>query len=559
MGGQLRTGVIFAGYRIERLLGTGGMGEVYLARDRDLPRFIALKVLNRVASADEEVRQRFRWEANTIARLSHPNIVTIFASGEEEGLLWLSMAYVDGADLAAVLDGGPLELRRVAAVTAHVAAALDYANDAGVLHRDVKPANILLTANPREWVLLTDFGIAKSVHEGNSLTDVGSIAASFSYVAPERFHRAVPVDRRADVYSLGCTVFEMLTGVPPFPDGDPQYLMYSHLSGAIPAPDAVKPGLPVALRPVIARAMAKNPADRYATCLELSADLTAAITPAEAATRPVPTVAARPRSNTGPSRKPPASATFATVGRKPATPVPGGRKPATSVPGGRKPATSVPGGRRPATPVPGGRRPAAVPRGGNSPRLPLLVVVVTLICAAGVAVTGLIYSVTDTDSSSAAATSSPSTTSTRPTGSAVTSALAAGPAVDGCPSRRNSTVVAGTDPGGTASGPDAILAFQYAYYVLRSGTAARKVVADGSNISEAATLQQAIDSYVPSGTRYCVQVTPDVSAAIPPGSEMWTVEVTQQRPGALQESFKQTVTTRRDADRTLITAIEQRG
>ncbi|WP_369639381.1 serine/threonine-protein kinase, partial [Nocardia sp. JMUB6875] len=302
---QLRAGVNFAGYRVERLLGTGGMGEVYLAHDRDLPRFVALKLLNRVASDDDETRQRFLREANIIARLTHPNIVTIYARGEEQGRLWLAMAYVDGSDLSAELLSGPLDPQRAAAITADLARALDYAHDAGVLHRDVKPANVLLTAQPREWALLSDFGIAHSNHEVRGITENGEVMASFQYTAPERFSGEALVDRRADVYSLGCTLFEMLTGAPPYAETDLPRLIYGHVSAPVPSVRDRNPALPATLDPVLARAMAKDPHRRFDTCTELS-DAVAEALAARPATRPSPsrTPASRSASARAAARTP---------------------------------------------------------------------------------------------------------------------------------------------------------------------------------------------------------------------------------------------------------------
>ncbi|APA98989.1 serine/threonine-protein kinase [Nocardia seriolae] len=528
---QLRAEMTFAGYRIERMLGSGGMGEVYLAHDRDLPRFVALKLLNRVASDDDETRRRFLREANIIARLSHPNIVTIYARGEEQGQLWLAMAYVDGSDLSAELLAGPLEPQRAAAITADVARALDYAHDAGVLHRDVKPANILLTAQPREWALLSDFGIAQSNHEVRGITENGEVMASFQYTAPERFHGGARVDRRADVYSLGCTLFEMLTGAPPYADSDLPRLIYGHVSAAVPSVRALNPALPAALDPILARAMAKNPGHRFATCTELSAAVTEAL--------------AAPRSRTAvpPPRE---------DGRRSAIPV--------SRESGRRGAIAVSrDGRRSAVPVTreSGRHSAILPSGsGAKSRLPLVLLAVAVATGAVAAAVALISSLTgSSDHSNALLT----TTGARVTPRAATTttpasvSASAGIAADGCPSRRTPDAVSGIDVGSTATGPDAILGFQYAYYVLRSGTAARRFVADDSaSVADAPKIQTGIDS-VPAGTRYCVQVT----RIAPADDDHWSVKITQQPPGQLPDVFTQTVTTRTDAGRTLITSIDE--
>lgn len=473
------------------------MGEVYLARDRDLPRFVALKLLNRVASDDDETRQRFLREANIIARLSHPNIVTIYARGEEQGQLWLAMAYVDGSDLAAELLDGPLELGRAAAITADLARALDYAHEAGVLHRDVKPANILLTAQPREWALLTDFGIAESRHEVRGITENGEVVASFQYTAPERFNGEARVDRRADVYSLGCTLFEMLTGAPPFADTDLPRLIYRHVKAPVPSVRERNPALPAALDPVLARAMAKNPRARFATCTELSAAVNEAI------------AGARPKVAVPPPRE--------THSHK-----------------------AIPSSRQ-----------------GSRSRTLLVFLAVALLAGAAAAAVGLLTTLADSGSHSAAGTPTSSTAPvpTRRSASAVPTTISAsagaGAAADGCQSRRTPDGVTGTDPGGIGSGPDAVLAFEYAYYVLRSGSVAREFVAgDAANVADAAKIQSGIDS-LPIGTRYCVQVS-RIAAA---DDDHWAVKVAQQRPGELQDVFTQTVTTRTVGSRTLITSI----
>lgn len=278
MGSVLVPGQVFAGYRIERLLGAGGMGEVFLARDRGLPRFVALKVLARAVGENEDVRRRFQREADTVARLSHPNIVTIYTRGEEEGLLWISMAYVDGLDLAAALSAGALTIERTVRIAGAAADALDHAHDTGVLHRDVKPANILLTGGASERVLLTDFGIAKGLGDSVVLTRTNEVYASFQYTAPERLDFGAEVDRRADVYSLGCTVYHMLTGEIPYPGTSAAHLIHGHLYRPVPKPSERNPAVPPAFDAVVARALAKNPDDRFPDCGRLAEAVAAAAT-----------------------------------------------------------------------------------------------------------------------------------------------------------------------------------------------------------------------------------------------------------------------------------------
>ncbi|WP_194251567.1 tetratricopeptide repeat protein [Nocardia terpenica] len=270
MVGALGVGSVFAGYRIERLLGAGSTGEVYLARDRGLPRGVALKLLARSAGSDPDLRRRFLREADIVARLEHPNIVTVYARGEEEGQLWIAMTHVDGTDVGTVLRQGPLEPGRAVRIIADAADALDYAHDAGVLHRDVKPANILLAAAPWERAWLTDFGVAKTLDEGIAATRTGQVHASFQYAAPERVDADSTADRRADVYSLGCTLYHMLTGAPPFAGSSVAQMIYSHLKLPAPRPSAVNPALAPAFDEIIACALAKDPADRFDSCGQLA-------------------------------------------------------------------------------------------------------------------------------------------------------------------------------------------------------------------------------------------------------------------------------------------------
>ncbi|MGW1739727.1 serine/threonine-protein kinase [Nocardia sp. NPDC001965] len=281
MGQSLGRGEVFAGYRIERLLGVGGMGEVYLAADRDLPRPVALKLLDRARTADPEVAARFRREADTAARLAHPNIVAVHARGEQDGRLWIAMEYVDGTDAGELLRAGPPASERAVRIIAATAAALDHAHRRGILHRDVKPANILLTRSTPEHVLLADFGIAKSLDESVGLTRTGEVFASLRYAAPEQFTDAA-IDHRADIYALGGTLHHLLTGSHPYSGTTSAQLIHSHLNAPVPVPSHHSSDLPEAFDAVIARAMAKDPAQRFGDCAELAAAATAALAGASA-------------------------------------------------------------------------------------------------------------------------------------------------------------------------------------------------------------------------------------------------------------------------------------
>lgn len=271
--------MFFAGYRIERVLGRGGMGTVYLVRHPRLPRYDALKVLPSALSEDPEYCARFEREAETAARLDHPNIVTVWDRGIEDGCLWIAMRFVDGVDAAVLLRRMPSGMSPESALHIVVAAArgLDEAHRAGLLHRDVKPANILIESRPGgpDRVYVADFGIARSVAQTTALTRPGSVLATLAYAAPEQIEAAA-LDRRVDVYALGCTLYELLTGAKPFPRARDVEVLVAQLYEAPPRATTSHPALPPAIDEVIVRAMAKNPADRYDSCGELAAAAVAA-------------------------------------------------------------------------------------------------------------------------------------------------------------------------------------------------------------------------------------------------------------------------------------------
>lgn len=228
---MLRKGDVFAGYTIRRVLGQGGMGVVYLARHPRLPRLTALKLLSTELSADEEIRHRFEREADLVAQLEHPNIVNVYDRGTDDDQLWISMQFVAGTDVATA-DVNVLTPGRAVQIVAETATALDFAHASGVLHRDVKPANILLAKPPigrPERVVLTDFGIAAVRDSETTLASAGTITATLAYAAPEHLAGA-PLDHRADQYSLACTLFWMLTGSVPFPGPSPGAVIQAHLS-----------------------------------------------------------------------------------------------------------------------------------------------------------------------------------------------------------------------------------------------------------------------------------------------------------------------------------------
>lgn len=274
----LNSGDVFAGYTIERLLGTGGMGEVYLAQHPRLPRHDALKILTRDSAVDGEFRARFIREAELAATLRHPNIVGVLDRGEFDGRLWISMDYVDGTDAGRLIREhyrGGMPENDVSEIVTAVADALDFGHERRLLHRDVKPENILVTESDgrRRRVLLTDFGIARRFDDVSNLTDDGVAVGTVNYMAPEQLLNK-PLDGRTDQYALAATTFHLLTGAPPFHDSNRAVVISHHLSTPPPRISDRRPDL-AHLDAVLARALAKEPGDRYPTCLDFAHALTA--------------------------------------------------------------------------------------------------------------------------------------------------------------------------------------------------------------------------------------------------------------------------------------------
>jgi hypothetical protein len=268
----LPVGATIAGFRVLRLLGEGGMGAVYLVQHPDLPRQDVLKVMHGGLAQQPALRARFEHEAQLAAALNHPNIVQVFDRGIDGDALWIRMQYVEGTDAARALVDGPLDPERVLHIVRSVGSALDYAHRAGLLHRDVKPANILLApgehADDPEHVLLTDFGIAKAMDVEVRLTGTGQPFLTPGYSAPERFGTE-EVDRRVDVYSLGCVLFELLTGRLPFPYESFLALLRAHDQEPVPDIHELRPDVPAGVSDVIRTALAKDRDERYPTCRAL--------------------------------------------------------------------------------------------------------------------------------------------------------------------------------------------------------------------------------------------------------------------------------------------------
>jgi serine/threonine protein kinase len=277
-GEALANGQIFAGYKIVQKLGSGGMGEVYLAQHPRLPRLDALKLLPIGWSSDDEYRTRFNREADLASTMWHPNIVGVHDRGEDEGQLWISMDYVDGLDAArlqAERYPSGMPAADVARIVAAVANALDSAHKRGLLHRDVKPANIMLTHlddDGDQRILLTDFGIAHDSNESGEATSSTMTVGTVAYCAPEQL-RGEAVGGPADQYALAATAYRLLCGTPLFPNTDPEVVIDHQLHSAPPPLAAKRPEL-AALDPVLARALSKSPEDRYPRCSDFARALT---------------------------------------------------------------------------------------------------------------------------------------------------------------------------------------------------------------------------------------------------------------------------------------------
>ncbi|MGV9413152.1 protein kinase domain-containing protein [Nocardia sp. NPDC003693] len=270
----LLRGDVLSGYTIDRLIGEGELGAVYAARDSNTGRLLALRVIDDDFAGRDGARARFRREAALLVGVDHPNIASVDdygAAGEEQ--LWIAGQFIDGVDGAQLLENGPIAPGRAVTLIAAAAPGLDHAHREGILHGSIKPGNLIVRQDGGELrVLVTDFGIARA------LDDLGT--ASYAYTAPERFAPDLPVDHRADVYSLGCVLYEFLTGRTPFPRTDPEAVQIAHRRVAPVAPSLVRPDLTTAFDEVLATALAKDPEQRYQSCGALADAALAALTEA---------------------------------------------------------------------------------------------------------------------------------------------------------------------------------------------------------------------------------------------------------------------------------------
>jgi serine/threonine protein kinase len=322
MLGRLGPGSRIAGYVIEEKVGSGGMAVVFRARDEALGRLIALKVLAPALADDEEFRIRFLRESRSVAAVEESHIVPVYAAGEADGVLYLATRYVAGGDLAALLKraGGTLDPARAAALITQLASALDAAHAVGLVHRDVKPGNVLIDDSPgrSEHVYLSDFGLSKAVSSATGLTASGVFLGTPDYCAPEQIAGRPPVSARSDQYSLACVAFRMLTGTVPYQRDETLATLFAHLHDPVPSPTSIRPELPGAVDVVLAKAMAKEPAERYDSCGEFASALRDAVRLPAPPSMAAP-LAVSPVAPLGPEARPPVAAGEAAVHEHPPT------------------------------------------------------------------------------------------------------------------------------------------------------------------------------------------------------------------------------------------------
>jgi serine/threonine protein kinase len=338
-----REGTQFGPYRLLRLIGKGGMGEVYEAQDTVKDRVVALKLLPELVSHDPVFRKRLQREAHSAGRLQEPHVVPIHDYGEIDGVLFVDMRMINGSDLRKILKNfGPMTPARGVAIVRQVASAIDAAHEGGVMHRDVKPENILI--NRDDFAYLVDFGIANAASD-EKLTELGTAVGTYAYMAPERFTND-EVTYRADIYALACVLHECLTGSQPYAGDSVSVVITAHLMQPIPRPSVERPGIPSAFDGVIAKGMAKKPEDRYASAGDLAMAATEALTARDQ--DQAETILARSTAATLPSLHVDPATVAALGATPPPTPPPGATPP----------------------PMPFGTPPPPTPYGATAPPIP---------------------------------------------------------------------------------------------------------------------------------------------------------------------------------------------
>jgi serine/threonine-protein kinase len=304
MQARLGPGSRIGQYVIEQQVGSGGMAVVFSAHDESLGRTVALKVLSPALAHDEEFRQRFLRESRSVAAVEEPHIVPVYASGESDGLLYIVTRFVPGGDLGTLLrrEPGPFPPDRAASLVSQVADALDAAHRFGLVHRDVKPGNILIDSTPgrAEHAYLSDFGLSKATSSATGLTASGMFLGTPDYCAPEQITGQPPVSARSDQYSLACVAFSLLTGTVPYARGETMATLFAHVQDPVPSVVSRGPWLSPAVDAVVARGMAKDPAARYESCGAFAAALTAALR-APVAPPVVPVQPPAPAAQRGPA------------------------------------------------------------------------------------------------------------------------------------------------------------------------------------------------------------------------------------------------------------------
>jgi serine/threonine protein kinase len=377
-------GSLVAGYRLEEPIGRGGTAVAFRARDEKLGRVVALKILAPSMAADDDFRQRFIREARTAAAVDDPHIIPIFEAGEADGVLFIAMRYVPGGDVRTIVRrNGPLDPRRAAAIIEQVASALDAAHAAGLVHRDVKPANMLVDvrAGKADHVYLADFGLSKmALSTTAGLTATGQVWGTVDYCSPEQV-RGNLVDGRSDQYALACSAFELLTGAPPFHREDPMAVAYAQATETPPKLSARRVGLSPAADQVFARALAKEPGYRYPSCGEFANALSRALGPVSPSPgpsgQPGPSQHSGPPSqHSGPPGQQPGPAAQWPGGLQPQRPgVPHPQRPGVPVQQPGLPAQLISGPRPPQPPQPprwAGGPPVQPPQAQNPPYRPTM-------------------------------------------------------------------------------------------------------------------------------------------------------------------------------------------